>query len=122
MPSTENALHNAPRMAVLPPDVLAALEVAVRDCGSQVAAAKRLAVSVSAVNQLLRNRYQGDVAGMAERIRGEFMAELVSCPVMGQLGRQHCLEYQSRPLVMTNPLRAALYRACPHCPNYRKVT
>lgn len=118
MPSNDGAT----RMAVLPADVLAALEVAVKECGSQVATAKRLAVSVSAVNQLLRNRYQGDVAGMAERIRGEFMNALVVCPVMGQLGRQHCLEYQSRPLVMTNPLRAALYRACPTCPNKRKAS
>ncbi|WP_304308092.1 hypothetical protein [Pseudacidovorax intermedius] len=109
-------------MAQLPPDVLTALEQAVKECGSQVAAAKRLGVSVSAVNQLLRNRYQGDVAGMAERVRGEFMRELVRCPVMGDLGRQHCLEYQGRPLVMSSPVRVALHRACPTCPNKRRST
>ena len=122
MPSTENALQSVPRMTVLPPDVLAALELAVAELGTQTKVAARLRVSLTVISLLRNGRYQGDVAGMAERIRGEFMAELVSCPVMGQLGRQHCLEYQSRPLVMTNPLRVALYRACPTCPNYRKVT
>lgn len=114
--------NDSSRMTELPQDVLAALEQAVKECGTQRVVANRLGISNTVVNQLLRGRYMGDVEKQAERIRGEFMSEFVTCPVMGQLGRQHCLEYQTRPLVMTNPLRVALHRACPTCPNKRKAS
>lgn len=104
----------------LPPDVLAALQAAVKRLGSQVKTAAELGVSPAVVNNLLKGRYPGDVAGMAERIRGQFMAQTVVCPVMGELGRRHCLDYQSRPLVFTNPTRVALHTACKACEHRRE--
>jgi hypothetical protein len=73
------------------------------------------------VNQLLKDKYLGDVASMEERIRGRFMSETVQCPVMGTLGRNHCLDYQKRPLAFTNPQRAALHQACKTCPNRKEI-
>lgn len=106
----------------LPPDVLTALKEAVKRLGSQVSAARELGISTPIVNALLKGRYPGDVAGMAERIRGQFMAEMVTCPVMGTLSRRHCLDYQVRPLVHTNPVRSRLHQACKTCPNRRNAS
>lgn len=105
---------------VLPPDVKAALAEAVKVAKSQSKVAAALKVSTTVVSQLLSDKYAGDVAAMADRIRGKYMAETVQCPVMGTLGRNHCLDYQKRPLAFTNPQRAALHRACQTCPNRRE--
>ncbi len=110
-----------PRVAKkLPTDVNAALAAAVKNAGTQVKVAKALKVSGAVVSQLLRDSYMGDVATLADRIRGLYMAETVRCPVMGELGRNHCLDYQKRPLAFTNPQRAALHQACKTCPNRKE--
>lgn len=106
----------------LPADVLAALEEAVKRFGSQSKVAADLGVSGAVVNHLLKNRYPGDVATMADRIRGQYMSESVTCPVMGTLGRRHCLDNQARPLAHTNPLRVRLFHACKACPNRRDMS
>jgi hypothetical protein len=112
-----------PKIAkTLAADVLAALGNAVKRLGSQTKVAKDLGVSVTVVNQLLKDQYLGDVASMSERIRGQYMAETVSCPVMGELGRRHCLDYQVRPLAHTNPQRVRLYHACKTCPNRKDAS
>lgn len=103
----------------LAPDVRQALETAVKRIGSQAKVARDLGISVAVVSLLLRDRYPGDVATMSERIRGQYMAETVNCPVMGELGRRHCLDYQGRPLTFTNPQRVRLFYACKVCPNRR---
>jgi DNA-binding transcriptional regulator YdaS (Cro superfamily) len=111
---------NKPRVPkVLPTDVREALAAAVLRLGSQTAVARDLGVSPAVVNHLLKDRYPGDVATMADRIRGQYLAETVNCPVMGELGRRHCLDYQARPLAHTNPQRARLFHACKTCPNRR---
>lgn len=112
---------NKPRVAKkLPPDVKAALAAAVKRAGTQTKVATELNVSGPVVSQLLKDSYMGDVPTLAARIRGLYMAETVTCPVMGTLGRNHCLDYQARPLAFTNPQRAALHQACKTCAN-RKV-
>ncbi|WP_310614052.1 hypothetical protein [Limnohabitans sp.] len=105
----------------LPSDVLSALSNAVARAGSQSKVAAELGVSTAVVNQLLKDRYTGDTATLTSRIRGQYMAEVVQCPVMGTLGRRHCLDNQSRPLAFTNPTRSALHAACKTCAN-RKDT
>lgn len=105
---------------VLPRDVKAALEVAVQRLGSQVKVATDLGISAATVNNLLKDRYPGDVQGMAARIRGQYMAETVTCPVLGTLGRRHCLDNQTRQQAFTNPVRVALYQACKTCPNRKE--
>lgn len=88
----------------LPADVKAALAAAVKQLGSQTKAAADLHISGAVVSQLLRDAYLGDVATLAARIRGKYMAETVQCPVLGTLGRNHCLDNQKRPLAFTNPI------------------
>ncbi len=107
-----------PRVAKkLPADVKAALAAAVTSAGKQTTVAAALNVSGPVVSQLLKDKYMGDVPTLAARIRGLYMAETVTCPVMGTLGRNHCLDYQARPLAFTNPQRAALHKACQTCSN-----
>jgi len=101
----------------LPADELDALRAAVVRLGTQTAVAKELGVSPSAVSNALKGYYVGDVGALAKRIRGALMNELVTCPVMGELSTKHCLDYQARPLVFTNPTRVRLHRACKTCPH-----
>lgn len=101
----------------LPPDELDALRAAVARLGTQAAVAKALGVSAGTVSNALNGRYIGDVDALAQRVRGALMNELVSCPVMGELSVKHCLDYQTRPLVFTNPTRVRLHRACKTCPH-----
>lgn len=108
--------------AVLPPDVKQALEAATARLGSQVKVAADLGISAATVNNLLRDRYPGDVDGMANRIRGQYMAETVNCPIQGVLSRRHCLDNQARPVAFTNPVRAALQSACRTCPNRKEAS
>lgn len=104
----------------LPADVKAALAEACKHLGTQAKAAQQLKVSAPVISQLLKDSYMGDVDTLASRIRGLWMAETVQCPVMGELGRNHCLDFQKRPLAFTNPQRAALHQACKTCPNRRE--
>jgi hypothetical protein len=106
---------------VLPTDVKQALEGAVSRLGSQVKVAADLGISAATVNNLLRDRYPGDVDGMASRIRGQYMAETVNCPVQGVLSRRHCLDNQARPVAFTNPVRASLQTACRTCANRKEA-
>jgi len=107
---------------VLPPDVKAALKEAVRRLGSQSRAAADLDVSVTVVSTLLHDKYPANVAAMEQRIRGQYMAETVRCPVMGDLSKRSCLDNQAMPMAFTNPLRAALGRACKTCPNRKDLS
>ncbi|MGC4076260.1 MAG: hypothetical protein QM702_04360 [Rubrivivax sp.] len=99
----------------LPAAELEALRDAVKRAGSQNAAARALGIHASTVSQALNGRYIGDVDAIAQRIRGVYMAESRKCPVMGDISAKHCLDFQARPLVFTNPVRVKLYRACKAC-------
>jgi hypothetical protein len=111
-----------PRTAkCLPKDVKAALAEAWKRLGSQTKVGAELKVSGSVVSQLLRDSYLGDVEMIADRIRGLYMAETVRCPVMGDIGRNNCLDYQKRPLAFTNSNRVRLHNACKTCPNRKEA-
>lgn len=85
---------------------------------SQARAAKRLGISTSMVSQVLRGLYKADTTQLEERIRGELMAETVTCPVLGEITKRACQDHQRRPLVVINRLRVDIYRACREgCPN-----
>ncbi|WP_111747644.1 XRE family transcriptional regulator [Salinisphaera orenii] len=98
------------------PDWLAALR-AEANRTSQARSGQRLGLSGSTVNQVLKGTYNGDLSRVQGLVEGELMAATVDCPVLGELARNRCLEYQRRPLAATNPTRVALYHACQTCPN-----
>lgn len=104
---------------MLSADAKTALQEAVVRLKSQAKVAHELGVSGAVVSTLLKDKYQGDVAAMEERIRGKFLGATVICPVMGTLSKDSCLDNQALPMAFTNPLRAALGRACKKC-HHRK--
>lgn len=85
---------------------------------SQSAAAKRIGYSAAVVSQVLKGTYKGDENRVQQAVRGALMGLTVHCPVIGELRRDVCLEYQRREFAATNPLRVTLSRTCPGCRHY----
>jgi hypothetical protein len=105
----------------LPPDVKAVLTEQVKRFDSQVKVAAELHVTSAVISMLLKDKYPGSVKQMAQRIRGQFMGSTVLCPVYGTLNKSNCVENQRLPQAFTNPLRAALGRACKTCVNRKEL-
>lgn len=114
---------NKPRVCgVLAAEVKAALQAAVTRFKSQTKVAEELGVSSAVISTLLKDKYPGNVDAMEQRIRGQYMAETLLCPVMGTLSKRSCLDNQALPMAFTNPIRAALGRACKTCPNRKDLS
>jgi len=87
------------------------VKVAERLSQSQIAG--RLDVSTAMVSQVLNGKYKAHrVSGFKEKFQGAFMGYCVNCPVVGELARDRCLEFQKREFCATNPTRVQLYHAC----------
>jgi hypothetical protein len=84
---------------------------------TQAAVAKRVGYSVTVVNQVLKGTYKGDLSRVQQAVEGALMGLTVECPIIGELARDRCLEYQRRGFASTNPLRVTLSKTCPTCPN-----
>ncbi|MBH1476278.1 helix-turn-helix transcriptional regulator [Stenotrophomonas forensis] len=86
---------------------------------SQRKVAERLGYSTSVINQVLSGKYNGDLKAVQTKVEGVFMGLSVNCPVVGDLPRNRCLEYQRRDFAATNHIRVQLARACPSCKHFR---
>lgn len=75
--------------------------------------------SATVVSQVLSGKYAGDLKAVQQKVEGALMGATVDCPVMGDLPRNRCLEYQRQPFAATNPNRVRFSAACPKCPNRR---
>lgn len=76
------------------------------------AAGARIGYSASAVSTVINGRYPGDLTRIEECVRGALMGMNVSCPVLGDLGRDQCLAWQKKPFAATSSMRVAVWRAC----------
>lgn len=86
------------------------------------AAAKRIGYSGAVVTQVCGNKYPGDIERVAEKVRGALMGAVVVCPVLGEIGRDRCLDEQKQPFSASSANRARLYRACrAGCPHSRQA-
>jgi hypothetical protein len=104
----------------VPDHILVLAEEATRT--SAAAAAARIGYSAAVISDVIGNKYRGDMARVAESIRGALMGAVVACPVLGEIGRDRCLQEQKRPYSPTSSLRARLYRACRSgCPHARHM-
>jgi len=84
------------------------------------ACAKRLNYSGAAISYTINNKYLGDLGKIEETVRGALMGETVMCPVLGEMTRNVCLDWQAKPRAVTNPIRTKVYRACRNgCSNSR---
>ncbi len=79
---------------------------------SQTKVAAKIGYSPAAVNQVLKDKYKGDLKAVESAVKGAFMGNTVTCPVLGDIGSNKCQSHQRRKFANTNPQRVALYRAC----------
>ena len=80
---------------------------------SQSQLAKRLDVSTAMVSQVLSGKYlERRIGPFKDKFEGAFMGYCVQCPVVGELARDKCLQFQNRDFCATNPTRVQLYHAC----------
>lgn len=88
---------------------------------TQKAVGLRIGTGGSTVSQLLSNTYPGDVQRFEGIIRGAFMAETVTCPVMNtEIGRDVCLGWQRRPFSTASANAVRMYQGCRSgCPHSR---
>lgn len=85
---------------------------------SQAAIARRIGYSAGVISGVLKGTYKGDESRVQQAVEGALMGLTVDCPVIGEIPRNVCLEYQRRPFAATNPMRVQLARTCPTCPHY----
>lgn len=84
------------------------------------AAAKKIGYSDAVLSHVFSGSYSGDLARVEEKVRGALMGVTVMCPVLGEIGRDHCLDQQKMPFSATSSIRSKLYRACRSgCPHSR---
>ena len=85
---------------------------------SQRRVAERLNRSVALVNQVLHNKYSGDLNAVADVVRGVFMNSTIDCPALGQMPTNECRDWREKAkrFSAANMLRVRMYKACAHCP------
>lgn len=79
---------------------------------SQNKVAEELGYSPAVVSQVLKGVYKGDVQGVAEMVCSVYLGKVVICPVMGELEKHRCKQFQKEPFSATNQTRVRRYRAC----------
>ena len=80
-------------------------------------AEKRIGYSRSAISTVINGKYTGDVERVEEMVRGALMAATVNCPILGELARNRCLEWQKKPYAATSSHRVQMFVACQGCVN-----
>lgn len=83
------------------------------------ATAEKIGYSAATISQVLSGNYKGDLNAVRQKVEGALMGATVECPLIGEIPRNRCLDFQRQGYAPTNPLRAQLLRACPTCPNRR---
>lgn len=88
------------------------------DESAQSKVGKRLGHSSGSIcSSIINNNYNGDMAKVEKRIRGEFMAATVRCPQMGNISMAVCMDNQEHAKKgnRSSSFRAAMVRACTAC-------
>ena len=56
--------------------------------------AKRIGYSSAVVSHVLNNDYSGDMSRVEAKVRGALMSQTVTCPIVGEIGLDRCLDEQ----------------------------
>jgi hypothetical protein len=81
--------------------------------------AEKLNLSPASVS-LAVNRKRENLDFIKAKVETVLMVTIVTCPVMGVMGKADCEREQAKPFSSANPLRVQLYRACRNgCPHFR---
>jgi len=93
-------------------------------CGStsQRKVARDLGVSSALISQVLNGVYQSDTRRLQALVEGRLLGHCVQCPVLGELNRAQCVDYQeSLEGSTSNPYRIRLRHHCPECQHNLKA-
>lgn len=90
---------------------------------SQNRVAARMGRSASLVSQVLGNKYKGDLAAVEVAFNGAFRDAVVPCPALGPIPPRTCEDWRraAQSFQNTNPTKVRMFRACNHCPRFRKA-
>lgn len=93
------------------------------EASSQSKVAARLGKSGALVSHVLRNKYQGNMAGVEQLVRGVFMNLKVDCPALGPTPANICRGWieKSAKFSNENSERVRMFRACNRCPRKREL-
>lgn len=92
------------------------------DQTSQVQVGKEIGYSGSVISSVLKRSYSGDLGAVEKAARGRFMALTVTCPVLGEIAANVCLEHQKRAVRFSHASshRVQIAKACRGgCPHSR---
>ncbi len=90
------------------------------DSASQKKVADQLGYSPTVINQVIGNKYPGDLSAVKTAVEGALMGYTVDCPELGEMKANVCLAHQGRKFTPTNHMRVRLYKACRSgCPHSR---
>ena len=90
---------------------------------SQSAVAKKVGYSAPTISAVLSNTYNGNMPKVEEAVRWQLIGDTVSCPILGAIRKNECLDWQAKPYAATSSHRVAMYRACRDgCPYSRIAT
>lgn len=76
------------------------------------AVGKQIGYSGAMLSAVLSGTYKASLDRIQKAVEGGLMGVSVKCPVVGDIGRQKCIEHQRTPFAATNPMRVKLYHAC----------
>jgi hypothetical protein len=82
--------------------------------------ASRLGYSSSAITNVIRRKYSGNLALLEAAVRGLLMGETCRCPVLEDISKLVCVDHQRRARwhrPAADPIRRMLFEACRSCPN-----
>lgn len=94
-----------------PPEWVVALAQAASQ-STLKATAFRIGYSAPVVSQVISASYRGSLPQVEDRVRGALMGLTVDCPILGEIGRDRCLDEQRSPFRATSAMRAQLWHAC----------
>lgn len=89
---------------------------------SQNKVAVRLGRSAALVSNVLRNKYQGDMAAVEDMVRGRFMRAIVQCPALGETSTAVCRDWMAKAKTYSNENseRVRMGKHCRRCPRMTK--
>lgn len=93
------------------PDWVIALADACAD-RSQTAVARQIGFSSTTISQIMRKKYDASMDSIAAAVKGAFLGSHISCPILGEIARDKCVNEQRRITPGSSPVSIRLHRAC----------
>ncbi|UIJ46920.1 winged helix-turn-helix domain-containing protein [Sphingomonas cannabina] len=87
------------------------------DRTNQREVADRLGKSGGYVSRIIRRDYAGSYDEAETLVRARLGAEVVACPLWGEIPLSSCLKLRRRKAPPQNHMHHACARTCPDCPN-----